>query len=185
MQKDGHDTKSRTPSYAIYYDVSISMPRRESWLTGNRRSSSSIVAVSSDAASCAGSKYFIKPDDNCHTVSFTQKISTRRLVDKNKIVPPSNDAVSWCRSFPKSGSVCIPSSQVCDVHSVRPGEDCLSIAKAVGKSWSQIVSWNPEVGISCQNLGNYIGYEICASNPGGDWVNPMPELQAPLGIPDM
>ncbi|KAJ3577806.1 hypothetical protein NPX13_g2762 [Xylaria arbuscula] len=40
-----------------------------------------------------------------------------------------------------------------------------------GKTYT-IIGWNPSLGVGCQGLESAIGYVICVSTPGGDWVNP-------------
>jgi hypothetical protein len=44
-----------------------------------------------------------------------------------------------------------------------------------------MVSWNPEVGEYCENMARLAktGHVICASTPGGGWVNPFPEVPEP------
>lgn len=57
---------------------------------------------------------------------------------------------------------------------MKSGDTCAKIADANKVAWVQIVSWNPVFGEDCTKVKSYVGYPICISTPGGDWVNPSP-----------
>lgn len=61
------------------------------------------------------------------------------------------------------------------------GETCDTIASRLGLTKPQLVSWNPEVGPLCGNIGKLASKNmvLCASNPGGSWVDPSPGEDAP------
>ncbi|RYP41942.1 hypothetical protein DL768_010417 [Monosporascus sp. mg162] len=48
------------------------------------------------------------------------------------------------------------------------------VAKSAGVQQVQLISWNLELGMDCSKMSSQVGYVICVSNPGGDWVNPSP-----------
>ena len=68
----------------------------------------------------------------------------------------------------------MPTSERCKTYTVKTGDTCAKIADANKVAWVQIVSWNPVLGENCGNVKSYVGYPICVSTPGGDWVNPSP-----------
>ncbi|KAH8812332.1 hypothetical protein F5884DRAFT_651841, partial [Xylogone sp. PMI_703] len=118
-------------------------------------------------AGCSGSTYTIKSDDTCQSISISQGISTVALLTANNLQ-------SKCLNFPKSGSLCIPASGKCQVHTVAANETCSSLADTYSVTWAQIVSWNAIVGVGCTKISSYVGYQLCVSNPGGTYVNPYP-----------
>ncbi|KAH8682066.1 hypothetical protein BX600DRAFT_544497 [Xylariales sp. PMI_506] len=122
---------------------------------------------STTSPTCSGTEYHVQPSDTCYSVSMSQGISTIDLLT-------ANDLQAYCANFPTSGTLCIPSSSVCTPYTVQAGDTCVSIAQslAILTSFAQIVSWNPEVGGSCDNIVNMMESVICVSNPGGTWINP-------------
>ncbi|KAL8366130.1 hypothetical protein RB595_004753 [Gaeumannomyces hyphopodioides] len=122
---------------------------------------------------CAGTMYTIQGGDNCRSVSLRNGISTVELLAANRLL-------AWCADFPAAGgAVCIPSAKVCKPYQLSPDlqDTCSSIASKNGATWAQIVSWNPVLGQYCENLERLgkAGDVICASTPGGAWVNPRPQ----------
>ncbi|RYN19897.1 hypothetical protein AA0119_g7532 [Alternaria tenuissima] len=116
---------------------------------------------------CTGTMYTIRSGDTCQSVAAARGISVAGLLTANGLQ-------GFCANFPTSGALCIPTSGRCKTYTVKTGDTCAKIADANKKAWVQIVSWNPVLGKDCGNLGSYIGYPICVSTPGGDWVNPSP-----------
>ncbi|OIW30099.1 hypothetical protein CONLIGDRAFT_702573 [Coniochaeta ligniaria NRRL 30616] len=139
--------------------------------TGSATSSTS-VSTSTGSAACVGKTYTILSTDTCTSVSLSQRISTARLF-------MANNLQASCSSFPKTGSLCIPSAATCEPHKVNlvgPNMDsCETLASAANTTVLQLVAWNPELGPDCANLNRlYDGYTLCLSPPGGAWVNPHP-----------
>jgi len=122
-------------------------------------------SVSSAVPTCAGTSYRISSSDTCQSISMVKGISTYDLLK-------SNSLSAFCGSFPTSGTLCIPSLLVCNPYTVKTNDTCSSIQTQFNIIYSQITAWNPELGTSCTNIGKYVGYVICVSNPGGTWVNP-------------
>ncbi len=94
----------------------------------------------------------------------------------------ANGLQAFCNDFPTSGTLCIPSAKICQPYQLKVDltDTCSSIARQKGVTWTQLVSWNPELGEYCENIvalarGSQV---ICVSNPGGDWVNPSPDPEA-------
>lgn len=123
---------------------------------------------SATATSCVGTTYSIKSTDTCHTISKSQGISTHGLLASNNLGP-------LCANFPKSGSLCITTLEKCSVYTVQKGDTCSSIATMAKLTWTQVVSFNSVINAGCTNLAQYVGQEICISNPRGTWVNPSPQ----------
>jgi hypothetical protein len=117
---------------------------------------------------CVGTKYTIKSGDTCNSIALSQGLSTGELIDANKLQ-------AFCANFPKSGTLCIPQTSKCKTRTVETDDTCAKIADANRLAWSQIVSWNPDFGKDCKRIGQYVGYVMCISTPGGDWINPDPQ----------
>ncbi|KAK1520236.1 LysM domain-containing protein, partial [Colletotrichum paranaense] len=126
--------------------------------------------------SCAGTKYTIKAGDTCQSVAEQQSIDTVQLL-------AANNLVANCFNFPTAAgsTLCIPTAAVCKPYVVKADDTCTTIANSAKATWAQIVSWNPELGRSCQNVARYVGFVVCASNPGGSWVDPNPQPTATTG----
>lgn len=117
---------------------------------------------------CSGTKYTISSTDTCVGISMNKGISTDDLLSYN-LLP------SLCNYFPKAGtSLCIPDSQVCQPYTVQKDDTCSSLQSQFKISYAQLIAWNPSIGPKCSNIEQYIGYAICVSNPGGNYVNPSP-----------
>lgn len=116
---------------------------------------------------CDGTTYEVSDSETCEAVSTAAGISTLRLL-------LANNLGAYCRNFPASGTLCIPDDQICTPYTIRKGDTCASIAKAQKKTYTQIVSWNPELGRGCKNIKRHTGFVICVSSPGGEWVTPRP-----------
>ncbi len=90
----------------------------------------------------------------------------------------ANNLQGFCNNFPTSGTLCIPTAKRCQPYQFKLDltDTCASIAQQKGVTWTQLVSWNPELGDYCENINNLAkgGQVICVSTPGGGWVNPSP-----------
>ncbi|XP_014551470.1 carbohydrate-binding module family 50 protein, partial [Bipolaris victoriae FI3] len=84
-----------------------------------------------------------------------------------------------CRDFPKQGRVCISSDAKCGTRTIKVNDTCATIADEAGVTWTQIVTWNPFLGIGCKGIKNYVGFTMCVSTPGGGAVDPSPEPVTP------
>ncbi|KEY68834.1 hypothetical protein S7711_09940 [Stachybotrys chartarum IBT 7711] len=117
---------------------------------------------------CDGFKYTVEPGDTCLSVAESNGVSTSKFLARNNVN---------CGQFPTSGSLCIPDNIKCNTHKVAESDTCSSISKTYKATWSQLISWNPEIGTYCDRLSRLasMGYSICVSNPGGDWENPFPD----------
>jgi LysM repeat protein len=129
--------------------------------------STTVSGATPTPTGCTGTMYTIRSGDTCQSVAAARGISVAGLLTANGLQ-------GFCANFPTSGALCIPTSGRCKTYTVKTGDTCAKIADAKKKAWVQIVSWNPVLGKDCGNLGSYIGYPICVSTPGGDWVNPSP-----------
>lgn len=125
------------------------------------------TSVSSATPTCSGSSYAISASESCQSISMAKGISSYDLLQ-------SNSLQAFCREFPTSGSLCIPSLLICEPYLVKENDTCSAIQSQYSIIYSQILAWNPVLGTSCTNIGQYVGYVICVSNPGGTWVNPSP-----------
>lgn len=123
---------------------------------------------------CSGKVHAISSGENCRSISLKESISTNELL-------LANELEAWCNNFPTSGTVCIPEKKKCQPHQLNynGSDSCASLASQYNVTWAQIVSWNIEVGTYCDKIRRLAanGFVICVSTPGGEWVNPHPELE--------
>ncbi|ETS76429.1 hypothetical protein PFICI_11816 [Pestalotiopsis fici W106-1] len=120
------------------------------------------------AANCSGEWHTITASDTCTGISLAEGISTDDLARSNTIP-------SFCYNFPTSGDLCIPSDRKCQPYLVKSTDTCYSLQKQFGIQYAQLISWNPTLGPKCNNIDSIVGYVICATTPGGGWVNPNPQ----------
>ncbi|KAK8091449.1 hypothetical protein PG997_001810 [Apiospora hydei] len=123
---------------------------------------------------CNGTMYTVASSDTCVGISLAQGISTDDLASYNHIP-------SMCYRFPNAGtSLCLPDARKCQPYKLTQNDTCTSLRKHFGITYAQLTSWNPSIGRKCNNLAAYVGYVLCVSNPGGDWVNPEPGQSTPM-----
>ncbi|GKT50967.1 uncharacterized protein ColSpa_11148 [Colletotrichum spaethianum] len=119
------------------------------------------VPTSTAATTCAGKTYIVQKGDTCQSVAKQQRINTAQLL-------MANNLLSRCGDFPTAAGslLCIPTALTCDPYVIKAGDTCGIIANTAKATWAQIVSWNAELGSSCQNVRRYVGDVVCLSNPG-------------------
>ncbi|KAK4118090.1 carbohydrate-binding module family 50 protein [Parathielavia appendiculata] len=141
-------------------------------LTPLATTTSWVTIAPTGTPSCEGTTYTIQSGDNCRSIALAQGIGSVHLL-------AANNLEAACHNFPTSGSVCIPSAKKCKPYQLKAdlSDTCATIAGQETVTWTQIVSWNPELGEYCENIDHLAkgGNVICVSTPGGDWVNPFPE----------
>lgn len=126
------------------------------------------TAISSTAPSCTGTTHAVTSSDTCVGISMSEGLSTDDLTFYNSLS-------SMCNYFPAAGTtLCIPSYRKCRPYVVQTNDTCSSLQSELSISYAQLSSWNPSLGPRCSNIASYVGYVICSSNPGGDWVDPNP-----------
>ncbi|KAI1108518.1 hypothetical protein F5Y14DRAFT_82245 [Nemania sp. NC0429] len=124
-----------------------------------------ITATPAASPRCVGKTYTIGASDTCQKISTSQGISTYDLLWNNNLT-------KGCENFPKSGTLCIPSAASCETYTVLATDTCASIQTKFKLLYSQLIAWNPSLGIACQALSETVGFAICVSTPGGSWINP-------------
>lgn len=160
---------SHSYDHYLYHSVCSLMTKHDQRiLTHLLRGSTTVSSGGSTQTpgACSGTVYTIQSGDTCNSVASAQGINTVDLLAVNNIAS--------CSTFPTSGSLCIPALSKCKTYTVQSGDTCASVADANGLTWTQVVTWNPEVGTQCTFMSTYVGYQICISTPGGAWVNPSP-----------
>lgn len=163
MQQNRFYSDTATNANNFCYTVSLLYSKGKPLLIGSNTS----FTPTPTPTRCQGSLYTIKSNDTCHSVSQSQGISTARLLSQNGMFS--------CKNFPKSGSLCIPKEVKCNTYTVIQGDNCGKIADAKGLTWTQVMNWNPDLGMACEGLKDAVGNEICISAPGGNWVDPSPQ----------
>ncbi|KAJ0338256.1 hypothetical protein COL922a_005803 [Colletotrichum nupharicola] len=119
------------------------------------------IATSTATPACTGKTYILQDGDTCQSVAEKQRINTAQLL-------MANNLLAGCYNFPTAvgTALCIPSALTCDPYIVKSGDTCTTIANVAKATWAQIVSWNTNLGRSCQNVRRYAGKVVCISNPG-------------------
>lgn len=103
---------------------------------------------------------------------MSEGISTDDLMVRNGLS-------AFCSHFPGAGrDLCIPEEKVCKPYTVKESDTCGSLQREFSIRYAQLIAWNPTLGPKCAHLDRHVGYVICISNPGGDWVdtNPPPPI---------
>ncbi|GKT50970.1 uncharacterized protein ColSpa_11151 [Colletotrichum spaethianum] len=126
------------------------------WVTKATPVQTSAITSCIPSSSFAGKMYAMQSRDTCQSIAKAQRIDTVQLLMANNLV------------------LCIPSAAICEPYVIKNGDTCTSIVNGAKAMWAQIVSWNPELGRSCQNVADYVGFVVCVSNPGGSWVDTHP-----------
>lgn len=156
----------------------VTTPASTQWiLWGSTTGSPTATPTSSSVTvpkptGCQGTTYTVKSGDTCQSVALANNLSTADLL-------MGNNLQAFCAKFPTSGNLCIPKSAKCKVYTVKKGDTCASIGTANKLTWTQVVTWNPIFGDSCNAINQYVGWTACISNPGGDYVNPHPTTPKP------
>ena len=120
--------------------VQVQYSRRSNLLTNyispqaSAAPSSSANTTESNATSCAGTTYNIKPADDCYSISTSQRIGTGWLLTDNNLQ-------AYCADFPKSGSLCLVNR--CDVYTLRQNDTCSMVAANHSITETQLKAWNP------------------------------------------
>ncbi|KAH7081116.1 hypothetical protein BKA63DRAFT_201695 [Paraphoma chrysanthemicola] len=134
-------------------------------------------ATPTPSGTCDGTTYTVRNSDTCQSIAVARGISVSGLLTANNLP-------AFCAKFPISGLLCIPTAERCRVYNVKSGDTCVSIADANKLTWAQLVSWNLVLGADCSNIAANVGYLICISTPGGNWVNPSGGNDTPSPTPD-
>ncbi|KAK1756635.1 carbohydrate-binding module family 50 protein [Echria macrotheca] len=161
MSSDGILASSLS-SFEAFCSTSVSRtsPAQTTW-------SISASTTGPSPSGCDGTLYAIKSGETCQSIALSQGYSTSQLI-------AANGLTAYCRNFPKSGSICLPRQLKCKPYAPVAGDTCNTIGAQNDVSFAQMVSWNPEVGQLCGNMGTIISKSmiICLSNPGGSWTDP-------------
>ncbi|KAH7625385.1 hypothetical protein B0T09DRAFT_393396 [Sordaria sp. MPI-SDFR-AT-0083] len=149
--------------------MTLTPPVPSTWIVPITTTGTATSTASAEPTeTCSGTKYILKAGDTCLSVSTSHGMSTVNLAVANHLS-------AFCYDFPTEGTLCIPTDRQCTPYIVKEDDTCVSIADSIDISWNRLVSWNPELGINCDNLQDYVGHVICKSNPGGGWVDLNPE----------
>jgi LysM repeat protein len=119
------------------------------------------------APTCSGNTYVTQSGDTCDSIAQSNKISAGTLYYNNPLLV-------GCSSLAAGTQLCLP-SQCESQYSIKEGDECVSVALALGISWQQIVSWNSMVDCTGANMrgdGLDWGSLICVSPPGGAFTTP-------------
>lgn len=104
--------------------------------------------------------YVVKQQDDCHSISLSQNVSTSSLLSLNNLQ-------AHCTNFPPPATrLCLPSE--CNTYTVQADDTCWDIIQSHKNAFtlSQLVSWNPDINRGCDNLPQLAGNQICVSFAG-------------------
>ncbi|KAI0024493.1 LysM domain-containing protein [Xylariomycetidae sp. FL0641] len=121
--------------------------------------SSSTTSLPTATPSCA-STYTVKSEDDCHSISMDERVSTNLMLYLNELE-------AGCTNFADPGAeLCMP--HTCDIYTVQKNDTCWGIAESFNNTFtiSQLVSWNVDISNGCDNLELLQGTQICVSFPG-------------------
>ena len=85
---------------------------------------------------CGGTKYTVKENDNCESISLANSVATDRMVDVNHL--DYN-----CTTLATGQSLCI--KDTCKLATIKMNQTCDDIVRDTGFSVYQLASWNPFV----------------------------------------
>jgi LysM repeat protein len=126
----------------------------------NRTAIATATTTSASPEKSCYSTYTIKPDDDCHKISNSQKVSTNNLLYLNNLQ-------GGCANFPRPGqTLCMP--RACNVYTVRARDTCRKITGGGGFTPSQLIAWNIDINKGCDNFDQLVGMQICISPPGDE-----------------
>ena len=129
------------------------------------RTVTATATTTSLSPTCTGTTYSVQSSDTCESVSKGQGVGTFWLL-------LDNDLPAYCANFPANGTLCI--QHQCTTYTVQANDTCTSIASAKSINYAQILAWNPQFGLTCGNINNTIGLEICITSPGPSYTAPPP-----------
>lgn len=73
-----------------------------------------------------------------------------------------NNLDIYCQNFAAAvgDNLCVPPQ--CTTYTWQAQDTCNSVvSQLAGVTVPQFLSWNPNFNSLCQNVGNFIGYEVC------------------------
>ena len=108
-------------------------------------------------ATCTGTKYTVTSADTCKSISLAKSIAIDRLISENRL--DYN-----CTSLKAGTSLCLGRS--CALQTVLRNQTCQDITQGKQFTDVQLISWNPVIHPSCDNLDAMVGRSICVSPPG-------------------
>ncbi|PWN48362.1 hypothetical protein IE53DRAFT_200552 [Violaceomyces palustris] len=113
---------------------------------------------------CTLTGYYADLDSSmdCDQIAQAYQVSYFNVLTANPTLSVSNCQV-------KAGqSVCLP--KACETYVIKQGDDCTSIMEQNSHNVTrqQLVSFNPELGLTCSQAPNLVGKRICVS-PNGGW----------------
>ena len=116
---------------------------------------------------CSGRKYVTRAGDTCDSIAQGNLVSAGTLFYNNPMLV-------GCSKLKAGTSICLP-PQCKSLYTIKEGDECVSVALALGISWRQIVDWNGMVdcyGPDMRGEGLDWGSRICVSPPGGTFTTP-------------
>ncbi|KAK3934138.1 hypothetical protein QBC46DRAFT_274422 [Diplogelasinospora grovesii] len=136
---------------ATSYPYTTPVPTTATTTTSGTASSASVTTF------CTGTPYTVKSGDTCASIAQANSVATDRFVTDNHL--DYN-----CTAILPGSQVCIPQS--CLLYEIKTNDTCDSILADEDYSLNQLLSWNPTIHSTCDNLDSMIGREICISPPG-------------------
>ncbi|KAF7183838.1 hypothetical protein CNMCM7691_004260 [Aspergillus felis] len=120
-------------------------------------SSTTVTATST----CTGTSYTVQEGDSCDSIALANSIATDRFITENGL--DLN-----CSTLKVGNEVCLGAS--CALYQVQPNDTCDSILANHTFYLTQLLSWNPTIHTTCDNLDTFVGKDICVSPPGStEW----------------
>ncbi|KAJ5209444.1 hypothetical protein N7449_003823 [Penicillium cf. viridicatum] len=118
------------------------------------------TSTSTSATQTCVSTYTVQTNDTCNSIAASQNVSTYNLMTANSLT-------ILCSNLPEVGEIlCIPAT--CNTVSVLNSDSCDDYMDDWGVSMAKVLSWNPIIDDTCDNLYLFIDWVLC-SGPTSDW----------------
>lgn len=122
--------------------------------TVSTTASTTATSTSATATQSCSSTYTVQTNDTCNSIAATQTVSTYNLMIANSFT-------IICSNLPDVGNeICIPAT--CTTTTLLHGNSCDGFMSDWNASMAKVLTWNPIIDDSCDNLHLFVGWTLCA-----------------------
>lgn len=145
------DFKSLTESCsATGYDYTV--PTGYSSKVGSTPSTTTTGPPTGSTKLPCPTPYTVKEGDSCDSLSQAKNVSTFGLIETNGFMMP-------CQPLTAGKNICLPLT--CRTHLLSYGESCYTLGQMYDVTLAQLINWNENFDLDCQNIARWIGTYIC------------------------
>ena len=121
---------------------------------------------------CMGTNYTVASGDTCESIAADHGLAIDRFLEDNSID-------FHCQSLEVGSTVC--AGQKCRLGTVPENATCADLLRTNDFTLTELLSWNPIIHSTCNNLPTLAGRTICLSPPGSDsW-----DVEVTVSWPDL